>query len=109
MPLLDRDAPIGLGAKDGGGRLSVLRNRNFTLLWVGSVISNSGSWMQMVARGWLVYKLTGSAFALAVVVSRRLDPIARFPPLGSFSVDRGPLLRRLEVAQPRSLALALGA
>jgi hypothetical protein len=58
-------------------KLSVLQNRNFTLLWVGSVISNSGSWMQIVAQGWLVYNLTGSAFALGVV-GMVLSPIG-FP------------------------------
>src|SRR6266540_1172736 len=103
MPLLDRDAPIGLGAKDGGGRLSVLRNRNFTLLWVGSVISNSGSWMQMVAQGWLVYKLTGSAFALGVVGMARAVPMVVFPPMGGVIADRLPRLRLLKVTKTVSL------
>jgi hypothetical protein len=35
-------------------RFSALRNRNFALLWTGQVISNSGSWMQIVAQGILV-------------------------------------------------------
>src|SRR5438552_1929299 len=52
---------------DSGGELSVLRNRNFTLLWIGLIVSNSGSWMTLVGQGWLVYQLTGSALALGVV------------------------------------------
>ncbi|HEU5299044.1 MAG TPA: MFS transporter, partial [bacterium] len=31
-----------------------LRHRNFRLLWTGMVVSNTGSWMQFVALGYLV-------------------------------------------------------
>src|SRR5262249_12866926 len=52
-------------------RFSALRNRNFALLWVGLVISNSGSWMQIVAQGWLVYNLTDSPLSLGLVGAAR--------------------------------------
>jgi hypothetical protein len=44
--------------------LASLRHRNFRLLWIGSLISNSGDWMDQVALNWLVYQLTGSAVYL---------------------------------------------
>jgi MFS family permease len=34
-----------------------LRHRNFRLFWFGQLISLTGSWMQMVAQGWLITEL----------------------------------------------------
>ena len=46
---------------------SALRHRNFRLFWFGGLISVIGTWMQIVAQGWLVYELTGSSLLLGVV------------------------------------------
>jgi len=35
-----------------------LRYRNYRLFFSGQLISLSGSWMQMLAVGWLMYRLT---------------------------------------------------
>ncbi|MGH6915680.1 MAG: MFS transporter, partial [Geminicoccales bacterium] len=89
------------------GRLSVLRNRNFTLLWIGQVTSNSGSWMQIVAQGWLVFQLTGSPFYLGLVGMARAIPMIVFPPMGGVIADRFPRLKLLKVTQSISFGLAL--
>jgi len=47
--------------------LRALGHRNFRLFWTGQLISLIGTWMQNVARGWLVLQLTGSAFWLGMV------------------------------------------
>ena len=47
--------------------LRAFRHRNFTLYWIGQVISFTGSWVQSVAQSWLVFKLTGSALDLGIV------------------------------------------
>src|ERR1044072_7876804 len=39
-----------------------LRHRNFLLFWSGAFLSNTGTWMQAVAQGWLVLQLSNSAF-----------------------------------------------
>lgn len=44
-----------------------LRFRDFRLLWLGGWFSNVGSWIQQVAIGWLVYKLTNSSVSLGIV------------------------------------------
>jgi len=44
-----------------------LRHRDFRLFWIGAIVSVIGTWMQMVAQGWLVLQLTNSAFYLGVV------------------------------------------
>jgi MFS family permease len=43
-----------------------LSHRNFRLFWAGAFLSNTGTWMQAVAQGLLVYKLTSSPFWLGV-------------------------------------------
>ena len=91
----------------GSRRFSALRNRNFALLWVGSVISNSGSWMQIVAQGWLVYQMTDSPVYLGIVGMARALPMMVLPPMGGVVADRVPRLKLLKVTQNISLLLAL--
>jgi MFS family permease len=43
-----------------------LSHRNFRLFWAGAFLSNTGTWMQAVAQGLLVYQLTSSPFWLGV-------------------------------------------
>jgi len=40
---------------------------DYRRFWTTQFISNVGSWMQTVAQGWLVYRLTDSAFLLGFV------------------------------------------
>lgn len=49
-----------------GAMFRALSHRNFRLLWGGAFLSNIGTWMSMVAQGWLVLKLTDSAFWLGL-------------------------------------------
>jgi MFS family permease len=44
-----------------------LRDRNYRWLWTGSLASSATFQMSTVAQGWLVFELTGSAFALSWV------------------------------------------
>src|SRR5438132_7434678 len=43
-----------------------LRHRNFRLFWSGALLSNVGTWMQVVAQGWLVLQISDSPFWLGV-------------------------------------------
>src|SRR6266536_2398551 len=43
-----------------------LRHRNFLLFWSGAFLSNTGTWMQAVAQGFLVFELSKSPFWLGV-------------------------------------------
>lgn len=44
--------------------LNVLANRDYALLWSGSVVSQAGDSLSWVALTWLVYELTGSTQAM---------------------------------------------
>ncbi|HKN84370.1 MAG TPA: MFS transporter [Pyrinomonadaceae bacterium] len=54
---------------------AALRHRDFRLLWLGQIVSVTGSQMQSVAINWHVYLLTKSAFALGLVGLFRGLPI----------------------------------
>ena len=47
--------------------LRALRHKNYRLFFTGQSLSLVGTWMQSVALGWLVYRLTDSAFFLGFV------------------------------------------
>ena len=47
--------------------LRALRHKNYRLFFGGQSLSLIGTWMQQVALGWLVYRLTDSAFLLGLV------------------------------------------
>src|SRR5271156_5253696 len=40
--------------------------RDFRLMWFGACMSSIGTWMQIVAQGWLIYRLSHSAPLLAL-------------------------------------------
>ena len=45
---------------------AALHHRNFRLFWFGSFLSLIGTWMQNIARGWLVLELTNSPFLVGL-------------------------------------------
>lgn len=59
---------MGAQAEQDAGRgpamLRALSHSNFRWFWAGALLSNSGTWMQTVAQGWLVLQLTNSPFWL---------------------------------------------
>lgn len=65
-----------------------LRYRNFRLFFMGQTISLIGTWMQRIALGWLVYKLTHSAFLLGVVGFSGQIPSLLLSPLAGVIADR---------------------
>jgi MFS family permease len=54
---------------------SSLRHRDFRLLWMGQIVSVTGSQMQLAAINWHVYLLTGSALSLGLLGACRAVPI----------------------------------
>lgn len=67
-----------------------LRHRNFRLYWTGQIISQAGSWMQIVAQGWLVYRLTDSPLMLGLVTFLPLLPVAPLSLLAGVLSDHIP-------------------
>lgn len=91
--------------------LRALRHRNFRLFTMGQSISLIGTWMQQVAVGWLVYRLTGSAFLLGLVSFVSLGPGFVIAPLAGELADRYSKQRIVIITQFAMMiqALLLGA
>lgn len=64
-----------------------LQSRDFRLLWLGQLISNAGSQMQMVALNWHIYVLTNSPLALGLIGLMRFLPIVTFSLIGGSFAD----------------------
>jgi MFS family permease len=69
-------------------RFSAFHYRDFRLFWFGQIVSLSGTWMQSVAQGWLVYSLTKSPFYLGLVAAAGSLPILLFTLAGGIVADR---------------------
>ncbi len=65
-----------------------LRHRNFRLFTVGQSVSVIGTWMQQVAIGWLVYRLTDSPFLLGLVGFVSQGPVFLLAPIAGVVADR---------------------
>jgi len=85
------------GIKKGSFR--ALRSRPFRLYFGGQVVSASGSFLQQTAIGWLVFKLTGSATSLGLVLAVGGLPSLLFGPWGGAIADRVDLRKLLIVTQ----------
>jgi MFS family permease len=88
-----------------------LRHRNYRLFFAGQGISLIGTWMQRIAMGWLVYRLTHSAFLLGLVGFTGQIPVFLLTPFAGVLADRLNRHRMLVVTQIlamiQALALAL--
>jgi predicted MFS family arabinose efflux permease len=62
--------------------------RDFRLMWIGACMSSIGTWMQIVAQGWLIYRLSHSAFLLALDQFLGGIPIFLFSLIGGVVADR---------------------
>lgn len=67
---------------------SVLRIRNFRLLWIGEGISLLGDQFYLIALPWLVLSLTGDALAVGAVLAMAGIPRALFMLVGGALTDR---------------------
>jgi len=84
--------------------LGSLRYRNFRLLWIGTALSHTGDFMQVMAQGWLVWQTTDSALLLGLVGFCQALPRLLLSALGGVLVDRTDRRRLLLVTQGLAMA-----
>ena len=119
------DAPAGIDALeevedalvDGdrpfvpGSARAAFSHPNFRRVYLGSMASNVGTWMQNVVLGALAYSLTGSAVFVGLVTFAQLGPLLLLSPVGGMladAIDRKKLLITFSVQQALgSFVLAL--
>lgn len=83
-----------------------LRHRNFKIYLLGQTASLAGTWMQIVAQGWLVYQISKSEFTLGLVAFASAIPALIISPWGGVLIDRIPRQRVLLISQFAAMALA---
>lgn len=84
-----------------------LENKNYQYYFVGQLISQIGTWLQIVAQGWLVLTLTKSPFLLGVVAASGTLPSLLFSLFGGVIVDRFDKRKLIIVTNAASMFLAL--
>ena len=103
-------APSGAGPLSG---FRALRHPNFRLFWLGQLVSLAGTWMQSVAQGWLLHRLTASALMLGLLSFAQFIPVlplALWAGVVADRVDKRRLLlltQSLMLVQASLLALAV--
>ncbi|HEX2228985.1 MAG TPA: MFS transporter [Candidatus Binatia bacterium] len=84
------------------GRLRVfnaLRHREYRLIWYGQIFASMATWMDQVARGWLLYELTNSTLQLGLVRGVQAIPLLLLSPLAGSTADRYSRKMQVLVAQ----------
>ncbi len=84
-----------------------LRHRNFRLFFMGQGLSLIGTWMQMTAVAWLVWRLSHSAFLLGVTGFAARIPTFVMAPFAGVLVDRVDRHRLIILTQLLAMAQAL--
>jgi MFS family permease len=85
----------------------VFRHRNYRLFFAGQLVSLLGTWMQNVALGWLVFRLSHSPFLLGLVTFLMQAPIFFISPFAGTIADR--LDRRWVFVTTQSLCMVQAA
>jgi MFS family permease len=87
--------------------LRAFRHRDYRLYFVGQGVSQTGTWLQMIATSWLVYHLSSSAFLLGFAAFMLHIPLLVIGPFAGVWVDRRAKRRVLIVTQNIALAQSL--
>jgi MFS family permease len=88
------------------GSLAAFRHHNFRLYWSAQLISLMGTFMQLVALGYLVYALTGSKWLLGTISAVQMAPSLLLSLPAGVLADRVPRRRLIMATQSTALLLA---
>jgi predicted MFS family arabinose efflux permease len=91
--------PAGLGA---------LAHRDFRIYYVGTFVSNVGTWMQTVSQSWLVLQLTNSPLLLGLTATLQFGPVLVLSVFAGVLADRHTKRHILMFTQAVQGTLALG-
>ncbi len=96
------------GASSGlGYALRAFRERDYTIFWMGALVSNSGTWLHSVAVPYVLFQLTRSAAWVGLATFATFIPLMAFAPLGGVLADRYSRKRLLLIGQSLAAVFAL--
>ena len=84
-----------------------LHVRNFRLFFTGQLISQTGTWLMMIAQTLLVLKLTDSGIALGLLTASQFGPVLVLGPWAGAVADRVDKRRWLILLQSLAMAQSL--
>ncbi|OGK58429.1 hypothetical protein A3H86_03640 [Candidatus Roizmanbacteria bacterium RIFCSPLOWO2_02_FULL_41_9] len=82
-------------------------SRNYRLYFSGQLISLIGTWLQVVAEGWLVLEMTNSPFSIGLVAAAASFPTLLFSLFGGVIVDRFSKRKIIIFTQVSAMVMAL--
>jgi MFS family permease len=101
-----KTVPLAEAQPRNANAFAALRHRNFQLYFIGQLVSNAGTWMQIIAQGWLVYQLGHSEVTLGLVSFASAIPSLVTLPWNGVLVDRMPKRTLLILTQTGAMLLA---
>jgi len=110
--VVDESPEVSLGEDTGWTKrifsaFPALRSRNYSLYFLGQLVSLVGTWLQIVAEGWLIFQLSHSAFYVGLDAAMSTIPTLFLSLYGGVIVDRFPKRKILIFTQTASMILAL--
>ena len=86
--------------------LPAFKSRNFALYFIGQLISMIGTWLQIVAEGWLIFQLSHSAFYVGLSAAAATVPSLFLSLIGGVIVDKFPKKLIILFTQTAAMVLA---
>lgn len=110
--LIDESAEISIGESSEWTKklfdaFPAFRHKNYQLYFFGQFISLTGTWLQIVGQGWLVFQLTKSAYLVGLISAIGLLPILFFSLFAGVVIDRYPKKKLLIIVQIFAMCCAL--
>ena len=87
--------------------LRAFRHRSFRIFFLGQGVSQFGTWLQLIATSWLIYRLTGSTLWLGFATFALQLPFLLLAPFAGVWVDRLSKRRVLLVTNTIAFAQSL--
>ncbi|CAN5155265.1 MFS transporter [soil metagenome] len=98
---------VAVGGITWGKTFAAFRHRNYRLFFCGQLVSLVGTWLQMVAEGWLVYDLSNSEFTLGLIRFLHTLPFTILTLVGGALADRLDKRSVLIATQSAAMLLAI--
>src|SRR5437764_1402408 len=89
-----------------GSMFSSLRHRVFRRVWAATVVDQTGNWLQIAGRAWLIYHVTGSTTSLGAIYFLSYLPQLLLSQVAGVFADRYDRRRLLMVGE---VLMGLGA
>ncbi len=109
--IVNQSSEISAGESEGWASkilssLPAFKSRNYSLYFIGQLISMIGTWLQVVAEGWLIFQLSHSALYVGISAAASNLPSLFLSLIGGVIIDRFSKKKIIIITQAASMMLA---